>query len=93
MRKYSKIYKEGSLKIKKWPENLKISWRQSLVSSLLSRKKKNTAKNIVVPPNFLVWKFCGKAQYPQSFGRIARNSAGTVPIHKTSTSGNWVELP
>ena len=57
------------------------------------QKKKNTAKNIVVPPNFLVWKFCGKAQYPQSFGRIARNSAGTVPLHKTSTSGNWVELP
>ena len=26
--------------------------------------KTNTAKNIVVSPNFLVWKFCGKAQFP-----------------------------
>ena len=25
-----------------------------------------------------MWKFCGKAQFPQSFGRIARNSAKTV---------------
>ena len=30
-----------------------------------------TAKNTVVSPNFLVWKFCGKAQFPRSFGRIA----------------------
>ena len=27
-----------------------------------------TAKNTVILPNFLVWKFCGKAQFPQSFG-------------------------
>ena len=24
-----------------------------------------TAKNSVIPPNFLVWKLCGKAQFPQ----------------------------
>ena len=28
-----------------------------------------TAKNTVISPNFLVWKFCGKAQFPHSFGR------------------------
>ena len=24
------------------------------------------AKNTVISPNFLVWKFCGKAQFPHS---------------------------
>ena len=28
-----------------------------------------TAKNTVISPTFLVWKFCGKAQFPHSFGR------------------------
>ena len=28
-----------------------------------------TAENTAISPNFLVWKFCGKAQFPQSFGR------------------------
>ena len=37
----------------------------------------------VILPNFLVYKFCGKAQFPLRFGRIARNSAETVPFHKT----------
>ena len=33
----------------------------------------NTAKNTVIPPNFLVWKFCGKIQFPHSsrFCRIS----------------------
>ena len=48
----------------------------------------NTAKNIVISPNYLVWKLCGKTQFPQSFGRIAGNSAETVPFHKISTPGN-----
>ena len=26
--------------------------------------------NIVISPNFLVWKFCGKAQFSHSIGRI-----------------------
>ena len=28
----------------------------------------NTAKKFVISPNFLVWKFCGKVQFPYSFG-------------------------
>ena len=32
-----------------------------------------TAKNTVISPNFLVQKFCGKEQFPHSFGRFARN--------------------
>ena len=47
-----------------------------------------TAKNTVISPNFQVWKFCGKAQFPHSFGRIARNYAETVLFHKISTPGN-----
>ena len=30
-------------------------------------KKHLTAKNTVISPNFLVWKFCGKVQFLQSF--------------------------
>ena len=48
----------------------------------------NTAKNTVISPNFLVCKFCGKAQFPHSFGRIARNYAETVPFHKISIPEN-----
>ena len=33
----------------------------------------NTVKKFVISPNFLVWKFCGKAQFPYSFGWFARN--------------------
>ena len=29
-----------------------------------------TAKNTVILPNFLLWKFCVKAQFPHSFGLI-----------------------
>ena len=43
-------------------------------------------------PNFLVWKFCGKAQFPHSFGRIAQRYAKSVPFHKISTQENYVKL-
>ena len=52
----------------------------------------NIAKNTVISPDFLVWKFCGKAQFPHSFGRIAQNYAETVSLHKISTPGNQVKL-
>ena len=51
-----------------------------------------TAKNPVISPSFLVWKFCGKAQFPNSFGRFSRNHAETVPFHKISTPENLVKL-
>ena len=47
-----------------------------------------TTKNTVISPDFLVWKFCGKAQFPH----IARNYAETVPFHKIFTPGNQVKL-
>ena len=48
----------------------------------------NTAKNTVISPNLLVWKLCGKVQFPDSFGWFARNYAETVPFHKISTPEN-----
>ena len=42
----------------------------------------------MISPNFLVWKFCGKAEFPYSFGRFARNYAETMPFRKISTPGN-----
>ena len=47
-----------------------------------------TAKNAVTSPNFLVWIFCGKAQFLHSFGRFAQNYAEAVPFHKVSAPGN-----
>ena len=55
--------------------------------------KCDTGKNTVISPDFLVWKLCGKAQFPDSFGRFARNYAENVPFRKTSTPGNQVKLP
>ena len=58
----------------------------------LSRNNCSTAKNTVISPDFLVWKFCRKAQFPHSFGRIARNYMEIVPFRKISTPGNQVIL-
>ena len=54
--------------------------------------KIGTAENTVISLNFLVWKFCGKAQFPQSFKQIARNYVETVPFHKIFTPGNSMKL-
>ena len=52
-----------------------------------------TAKNTVISPgNFKLWKFCGKAQIPHSFGRIAKNYAESVPFRKIYTQGIQVKL-
>ena len=51
-----------------------------------------TAKNTVISPEFLVWNYCGKAQFLHSFGQFARNYAETVPFRKIFTSGNQVKL-
>ena len=48
----------------------------------------NTGKNPVISPNLLVWKFCGNAQFPHSFGRFTRTYAETVFFHRISTPGN-----
>ena len=50
----------------------------------------NLKKSPVISPNFLVGKFCGKAQFPYSFGWIAQNYV-TVAFHKISTPENFVK--
>ena len=70
-------------------------WFLILMVNVLSVFKVNgntTEKNTVILLDFLVWKFCGKAQFPHSFGRITRNSAETVPFRKISTPRNQVKL-
>ena len=39
-----------------------------------------------------MWKFCGKEQFPHSFGWIARNYEETVPSHKISVPENSTKL-
>ena len=41
---------------------------------------------------FPVWKLCGKAQFPQSFGQIARNSAESMRFPRIYTPENFVKL-
>ena len=40
-------------------------------------------------PNFLVWKFCGKEQFPHSFGRFARTLKISLPSLFTNDSLPW----
>ena len=51
-----------------------------------------TEQNAIISPNFLVWKYCGKAQFPYSFGRIARNYAEAVPFRKNFHTRKLVEI-
>ena len=51
-----------------------------------------TAKNTVISPNFLVWKFFGKAQFPHRVGRIVQNYAETVPFIKFPHQEKKVKL-
>ena len=48
-------------------------------------------------PNFLVWKFCGKAQFAHSFGRFTWNYTETVPFpqnfHTRKSRENKVLFP
>ena len=65
-------------------------WQEQLFALTIALRI--TAKNTVISPDFLVWKFCGKAQFPHSFGRFAQNYAETVPFRKIFTPGNQVKL-
>ena len=49
-------------------------------------------KKTVISSNFLGWKFCGKAQFPNSFRRFARNYPEIVPFDKIVTPVNLVKL-
>ena len=61
--------------------NIKQKGRQPIVPSSPNHLLVTyTAKNTVISPTFLVWKICGKAQFPHSFGRFTRNYMETVPF-------------
>ena len=51
-----------------------------------------TTKNNVILPSFVVWKFCGKAQFPHSFGQIVRNYAETMPLQKNLHTTKFGEI-
>ena len=78
---YSVIKNEKSVQIL---HNNRTCW-VTISTYNCKNREDNTAKNTVISPNFMVWKFCGKAQFPHSFGRIAQNYVETVPFHKIST--------
>ena len=70
------------------PYNKDWSVHFNITLRMLAMWMSNTEKNPVISPNFLVWKFCGKSQFPHSFGRFARNYGRTVPFHKIPIPGN-----
>ena len=41
-----------------------------ILMDIIYQEVSSTAKNTVISPDFLVWKFYGKAQFPHSFRRI-----------------------
>ena len=59
----------------------------------INREKKTlshisvTAKNTVILPNFMLWKFYRKAQFPHSFGRFANHIS--VTAKNTLISPKW----
>ena len=61
--------------------NQSLSVSEILTSSLYDthvffphvREYSKTTNNTVISRNFLIWKFCRKAQFPYSFGRFAQN--------------------
>ena len=61
-------------------ELLSTKQKKKKISSIYRRNEyRTTALNTVLSPNFLVWKFCGNAQFLQ---RISRNCAETVRFRK-----------
>ena len=45
----------------------------------------HTEENTEGLTNFLVWKFCGKAQFSQSFGRYGILRSVTYCVHEPTT--------
>ena len=62
------------------------------ISHIFQIRWVGTAENTVTLPSFLVWKFCGKAQFSHIFGRFTQNHTATLSSHKISTPGNCLKL-
>ena len=52
----------------------------NFVKNARLEKKIVTAQNIIVSPNFLVWKSSGKAQFPQNFWRFYTRKLGEFMV-------------
>ena len=86
----SKIWNMPLSKIKNWKKlkRVFIHVYRKTVDFSPTFLTQNTAWNTVISHYFLAWKFCGKAQFSPSFGRITRNYTETVPFHKVPTPEN-----
>ena len=60
-------------------------WTRVNLRHIIEEAKTLSSKNTAIPPDLMVLKFCGKAQFPHSFGRIARNYAETVLFQNSDT--------
>ena len=58
-----------------WHERWIICKSAKLTMSKFFTMKNSTTKNNVILPNYLVWDFCGKAQFLHSFGWFVQNYA------------------
>ena len=54
----------------------------SVLTSNVLRYACHTAKNTVISPNFLVWKFCGKAQFRESPETMQKQCLSTKFPHQ-----------
>ena len=64
----SKTFSCSTLTRSTWINFIEIKYYVSETTIFTS-----TVKNTIISPDFLVWKFCRKAQFPHSFRRIAGN--------------------
>ena len=55
-----------------WISKIRYLWKNNF---------NTTAKNAINSPNFLVWKFSGKTQFPHSFGKLCRKYAFPQNFH------------
>ena len=67
------------------------------VMSTFNNRKRNTARNAVISPNFLVWEFCRDPPFRHSFWRFFRKYAKSVCFYKISriklvNSWNFMQL-
>ena len=70
----------------KYPYLLIKSFFLYIINNSPGNVNSDRAWNSAISPTFLVWKICGKAQFPQSSGRITVSE--TVPFRKVFTLEN-----
>ena len=64
--------------------------QKNLRYQLILSRDIDTGKNTIISPAFLVWKFCGKAQFSHTCIHVI--SGDSLPFRKISTPRNQVKL-